>query len=196
MISLSFNLHKLTSYLSAVELHSTEGVRQKAKISLHPRHHRLHTLGTASHKHVCLFKYRWDLTKHTAMQHLFLYLKNKSWTCFHISVSQIAAESYNCLNLYGTSIQSYSEKTQFQFSSTEGEGGRNWESSTDVSTLPWVNSQPAGELLSSSGSSAQCPVMTWGGGGGETQGGGIWIQMADSHCCTVETNQTKAIIFQ
>ena len=85
----------------------------------------VYTLGTASHKHVCLFKYRWDLTKHTAMQHLFLYLKNTSWTCFHISVSQIAAESYNCLNLYGTSIQSYSEKTQFQFSSTEREGGRN-----------------------------------------------------------------------
>ena len=169
MISLSFNLHKLTSYLSALELHNIEGIRQKAKISLHPHHHRLHTLGTASHKHVCLFKYRWDLTKHTAMQHLFLYLKNTSWTCFHISVSQIAAESYNCLNLYGTSIQSYSEKTQFQFSSTEREGGRNWEQHWHIYTT--MGKEPAsGELLSSTGSSAQCPVMTQSGGLGVGEG--------------------------
>lgn len=157
-------------------------------MSLHSRHHRLHTLGTSSHKHECLFKHRWDLTKHTAMQHLFLYLKNKSWTCFHISVPQIAAESCNCLSLYGTSIQSYSEKTQLQFSSVEGEGGRNREQRWH--TWPTTGKQPA------SGELRWWPTGVGCGRGRETQEGGIWIQKADPHCCTAETNQTKATIFQ
>ena len=47
-------------------------------------------------------------------------------------------------------------------------------------------------LLHSTGSSARCSVMTQRagiGGGREVQeGGGLFICMADSHCCTAETN--------
>lgn len=63
------------------------------------------------------------------------------------------------------------------------------ESSADIHDLPWVNSQPAG-------SSGDDPQGVGCGSGRETQGGGIWIQKADPHCCTAETNQTKATTFQ
>ena len=42
----------------------------------------------------------------------------------------------------------------------EGEGGTNWESSSDILPLPCVKQMAGGKLLCNAGSSAQCPVMT------------------------------------
>ena len=54
--------------------------------------------------------------------------------------------------------------------------------------------QAAGKLLQSKGGSAQCPVTAARGGvrgGGEAQDGeDIRILMAESCCCTAETNTT------
>ena len=42
----------------------------------------------------------------------------------------------------------------------EGEGGMNWEIRFNINTLPCVKQIASGNLLYSSGSSAQCSVMT------------------------------------
>ena len=42
----------------------------------------------------------------------------------------------------------------------EGEGGTNWESSTDMYTLPYVKEIAGGKLLYSTGSPALCSVTT------------------------------------
>ena len=42
----------------------------------------------------------------------------------------------------------------------EGEGGINWEIRFDINTLPYVKHIASGNLLYSTGSSAQCSVMT------------------------------------
>ena len=52
----------------------------------------------------------------------------------------------------------------------EGEGGTNWESSTETYTLPYVKQIAIGYLLCDKGSSTQCSVTTWGRGGW----GGRW----------------------
>ena len=60
----------------------------------------------------------------------------------------------------------------------EWEDGTNWEVRIDVYTQSCVN-DTSGKLLYSTGSSAQCSVMTWGGDGGDgrevQEGGGICI---------------------
>ena len=43
-----------------------------------------------------------------------------------------------------------------------GESGTNWEYCTDTHTLPHVNQMTRGKLPYNMGSSARCPVMTWG----------------------------------
>ena len=42
----------------------------------------------------------------------------------------------------------------------EEEGGMNWEIRFDINTLPYVKYIASGNLLYSTGSSAQCSVMT------------------------------------
>ena len=42
----------------------------------------------------------------------------------------------------------------------EGDGGASWESGVDVCTLPCVRQLTSGRLLSSTGNSARCSVMT------------------------------------
>ena len=57
------------------------------------------------------------------------------------------------------------------------EGELNWESSTDINTLPCVKQKARGELLRSTGSSAQCSVMTQRhemGEGGRSKRDGIY----------------------
>ena len=76
----------------------------------------------------------------------------------------------------------------------EGEGGMNWESSTDICTImckidDWWEAVPHREL-----SSVLCDDPDgWDRGRGEwgSEGGGdIHIFIADSCCCTAETNTT------
>ena len=74
-------------------------------------------------------------------------------------------------------------------------GGTNWEIRFDINTLPCVKQIAGGNLLYSTGSSAQCSVTTYMGDGGwggrEVQeGGDRCIHMADSLHCTAETNTT------
>ena len=72
----------------------------------------------------------------------------------------------------------------------EGEGGMNWEIGTDTYTPPCVKEIASGNLLYSTGSSAQCSVM--GGGGREVQeGGDICIHTADSLRCAAEADKTS-----
>ena len=73
----------------------------------------------------------------------------------------------------------------------------NWEIGIDVCELPCIKQIASGDLLCSAGSSAWCSVVTWIGGmgvgwsGKEVQeGGDICIHIADSLCCTAETNTT------
>ena len=59
-----------------------------------------------------------------------------------------------------------------------GEGGTNWEVSTDMRTLPCVKQTASGEPLYSTRSSAQCSVMAWCGwwvGREAEEGGDICI---------------------
>ena len=42
----------------------------------------------------------------------------------------------------------------------KGEGGTNWEIRFEINTLPCVKQMASGNLLYSTGSSAQCSVMT------------------------------------
>ena len=53
------------------------------------------------------------------------------------------------------------------------EVGTNWESSTDVYTLPGIKQITGGRLVYSTGHSAQCSVMTWRGGIGGAVGSGV-----------------------
>lgn len=55
---------------------------------------------------------------------------------------------------------------------TGGEGGKNWESRTDLYTLPRVK-VASGNLLYSSRSSAPCCAMAWGWGVQRWEGGFI-----------------------
>ena len=78
----------------------------------------------------------------------------------------------------------------------EGEGGTNWESSTDIYTSPCIKQITSGKLLCSTGSSAKCSVATYGSGMGvegeweAQEGGGIYTHIADSSRCTAKTNNT------
>ena len=74
----------------------------------------------------------------------------------------------------------------------DGEDEMNWESSVDVHTLPRVKEIASGKLLYSTGSSAQCCVMTLLGGirGQIDEGEDICKCVADSLHCTAETNTT------
>lgn len=75
----------------------------------------------------------------------------------------------------------------------EEEGGVNWEGSTDTYILSSVKQAASGRLLSSTGSSGQCPVMTEGwdrrGRSEAHERGGSCIHRADSLCCTAEMNR-------
>ena len=70
----------------------------------------------------------------------------------------------------------------------------NWEIGIDVCALPRVKHMASGNLLYSTGSPAQCSVVTqMDGMGGEREvqeGGDICMHIADSLRCTVETNTT------
>ena len=72
-------------------------------------------------------------------------------------------------------------------------GGMNWETGIDICAQPRVEQIASGKLLHSTGSSAQGSVMTqmdrMGVGGKKArEGGDICIYIADSCCCTAETN--------
>ena len=61
-----------------------------------------------------------------------------------------------------------------------------WESSIDIYTPPCVTQRASVKLLES-----VCSVMTERGGGmGKWEGGDICVHIADSLCCTAETNTT------
>ena len=74
----------------------------------------------------------------------------------------------------------------------------NWESGVETYTLPRVKQIASEKLLDKPGSSARCSVMTQRSrmvGEREVEGrfkwgGDIYIFMADSCCCTAETNTT------
>ena len=53
----------------------------------------------------------------------------------------------------------------------EGEDGTDWGIGIDTYIPPWATQIASGKLLYSSGSSAQCPLMTEKGGMGEGLGG-------------------------
>ena len=78
----------------------------------------------------------------------------------------------------------------------KGKGGVNWKRSIGIyiHTQPCVKLIASGKLLYSTGSSAQCSVITQRGGlggwGRGSRGKGICIHMADSYCHTAETNET------
>ena len=58
-----------------------------------------------------------------------------------------------------------------------GEDGANWGIEIDTYILPWATQIATGELLYSTGRSAQSPTMTemgWRGVGREAQEGGIY----------------------
>ena len=73
----------------------------------------------------------------------------------------------------------------------KGKGGLNGESSTDMHASPRVGQRTSGKLLHGTGSSVWCSVTTrevgrgWEGGSRERD---ACIHMADSCCCTAETN--------
>ena len=80
-----------------------------------------------------------------------------------------------------------------------GGGGTNWESNDDTYTLPRGEQMAGGRLLWDTGSSAWYSDTLRGevGRGRQAQDGGniyiyvcVCIIMADSHCCTAETNTT------
>ena len=71
------------------------------------------------------------------------------------------------------------------------EDGMNWESSADIYTRPCVQQIAGGKLLYSTGSSAQCSVMTNRGGREAQEEGDICTHIADSLHCTAETNTTS-----
>ena len=71
------------------------------------------------------------------------------------------------------------------------EDGMNWESSTDIHTIPCVQQKASGKLLCSTGSSAGCSVMTYRGRREAQEGGDICTHTADSLHCTSETNTTS-----
>ena len=75
----------------------------------------------------------------------------------------------------------------------KGEGGMNWEIRFDINRLPCVKQIASGNVLYSTGSSAQCSVMTqmWGekGEGGPRERD-YRHTYADSLHCTAETNTT------
>jgi len=78
----------------------------------------------------------------------------------------------------------------------EGEGGTNWESSTDIYTSPCIKQITSGKLLCGTGSSARCSVATYSGGMGvegeweAQEGGDTYTHTADSSRCTAKTNNT------
>ena len=66
----------------------------------------------------------------------------------------------------------------------------------DIYTLPCIKERASGNLLYSTGSSAQCSVVTSGAEGtgmgweGGPRGSGVCIHTADSLLCMAETNTT------
>ena len=85
--------------------------------------------------------------------------------------------------------QPKSYETQSLQEISKGEGRMNRESNTDAQTLSLVKQIPSGKLLYSTGSSAQCSVMTWGvawrGGREAQEGKDTCIQRADSRASLV-----------
>ena len=76
----------------------------------------------------------------------------------------------------------------------EGEVRMNWQSHIDIYTLPCIKQIACGKLLYTTGSWAQCSVMTQQGGMGVSgreahKGGGMCMHRADPHCCTAEIKQ-------
>ena len=68
----------------------------------------------------------------------------------------------------------------------EGEGGTNWEIRNDTHTLPCIKQRASGKLV-------LCDDLDgWDGGAGREvqEGGDIGVHVADSLCCTAETNTT------
>ena len=91
----------------------------------------------------------------------------------------------------GIEIQTYRTDLWTQ----RGKGrGMNRKSRIYIYTQPCVKQIASGKLLSSTGSSARCSVMTqrsvMGRGREVPEGGHLCIFKADSHCCTAETNAT------
>ena len=84
----------------------------------------------------------------------------------------------------------------------EGEGGMNWESRIVIQTLRCVKQMDTGKLLESTGSSAQCSVMTEGRDGGWAQGRskreGTHVYIKPIHFIVQQklTQHCKAIILQ
>ena len=81
----------------------------------------------------------------------------------------------------------------------QGEAGTHWEVRTELYTIPCVKWTASGELLYSTGSSAQCSGTTERAGmgddavgweGNSRQRGYRYILRAGLHCCTAETNTT------
>ena len=75
----------------------------------------------------------------------------------------------------------------------KGEGGMNWESSTETYTSPYAQQMTSGNFLWDTGSSSQCPTTTWRGGVEWEVGGRrhmYCIPMVDSCGCMAETNTT------
>ena len=66
-------------------------------------------------------------------------------------------------------IETQKQRTGMWTQLGEREGGTNWEIKIDIYTLPCVKQVASGNLLYSTGSSAQCSVMTQMGG----MGGGV-----------------------
>ena len=84
----------------------------------------------------------------------------------------------------------------------EGEGGTNWERSTDLHTLPCVKPIASGKLLDNTGSSTWCSVTTQRGGmasgGGRLKREGICVRLWLTHIIAWQnlTQHCKAIILQ
>ena len=76
----------------------------------------------------------------------------------------------------------------------QGEAGTHWEVRTELYTIPCVKWTASGELLYSTGSSAQCSGTTERVGMGEwdgcSRGRGICILIVDSCWCIAEINTT------
>ena len=70
----------------------------------------------------------------------------------------------------------------------QGSGVVNWESRTDIPTVPWVNQIASGNLLYNTESSAPYSLVTQRGGREIQDGGDIYIHRADSLHCTQETS--------
>ena len=81
----------------------------------------------------------------------------------------------------------------------EDEGGTNWGSSIDIYALSCVKQMVGSCWLTQevqAGALRWPREVGWGQGTEAREGRVIHIIMMDSHCCTAETNRTKAIFHQ